>query len=348
MDTPVEGVSYQCGEKTGVTDKDGKFEFEEGKNCVFSVGNITLRTVLADALEDNGYVFEDNILNAQLLQSLDIDANVSNGITISKDEVEVLKNVSQPSSETDIQNIIDQINKTAKLNLKFISQQDALKNLRVSVEKQIKNALKGKTFYAVIGDANGFFIDKIEINSDATSFTSTGYINDNETHAASLDINGSVIKIHMDDGSFSTFQVQNITTEAITLISADDHSLVKLFTNAKDAKDYYNQLIANTDIKTYVGGVYSDSFSNKIGYIKINVNFNTNSVEVKYYDLAGHVSTFNTTLNLNQYYQFSLSQNGVDIAGRFINSKSIMAGIIDFHNENGNLTLTGDWVASVR
>jgi hypothetical protein len=99
VDAPVEGVSYQCGEKTGVTDKDGKFEFEEGKNCVFSVGNITLRTVLADVLEDNGYVFEDNILNAQLLQSLDIDANVSNGITISKDEVEVLKNVSQPSAK---------------------------------------------------------------------------------------------------------------------------------------------------------------------------------------------------------------------------------------------------------
>jgi hypothetical protein len=82
VDSAVEGVEYECGEKHGVTDENGTFEFDTDTGCKFRLGELKLRELNITALDDNVTVLEDNITVAQLLQTLDADGNASNGIQL--------------------------------------------------------------------------------------------------------------------------------------------------------------------------------------------------------------------------------------------------------------------------
>ena len=84
VDSPVKGIDYLCGSESGTTDINGTFTFEEGKNCSFKIGDLTLREISASSLEDKITILEDNVEVAQLLQTLDMDGDASNGITIDK------------------------------------------------------------------------------------------------------------------------------------------------------------------------------------------------------------------------------------------------------------------------
>lgn len=94
-DSPVEGVSYRTNSGiTGVTQKDGKFEYVVGEEVIFSLGDFVLgkytpthadETVTPVELTQgiNDLFRDDAITNLLvLLQSLDNDGNPSNGITI--------------------------------------------------------------------------------------------------------------------------------------------------------------------------------------------------------------------------------------------------------------------------
>lgn len=91
VDGPVEGVEYDCGNQNGVTDNNGTFTFEEGENCTFTLGGITLREVNASELEDNMILFENNLETSQLLQTLDNDGDSDNGIQIAQNVLESIK-----------------------------------------------------------------------------------------------------------------------------------------------------------------------------------------------------------------------------------------------------------------
>ena len=82
VDSAVEGVDYLCGSQSGTTDENGTFIFEEGEDCNFTIGGLVLREINASSLEDNITILEDNVEVAQLLQTLDMDGNATNGITI--------------------------------------------------------------------------------------------------------------------------------------------------------------------------------------------------------------------------------------------------------------------------
>jgi len=91
VDNAVEGVNYKCGNQEGITDENGTFHFENGQNCTFVLGDLTLREVNASSLEDNVSVLEDNTTVAQLLQTLDRDGNASNGIQIPRGAGQVIR-----------------------------------------------------------------------------------------------------------------------------------------------------------------------------------------------------------------------------------------------------------------
>ena len=90
VDSAVKGVNYDCGNQDGVTDDNGTFTFEKGKECIFSLGDIVLRTLDPSKLEDKMIVIEDNIDNARLLQTLDNDGDASNGIDITKNVLDAI------------------------------------------------------------------------------------------------------------------------------------------------------------------------------------------------------------------------------------------------------------------
>jgi hypothetical protein len=97
IDSPVEGLTYTSGdpqsadEQSGVTDKDGSFDFTEGQPIEFKLGDILLgkaskaSSVLTPVELVSGAKDEmhDTVTNiARFLQSLDTDANLDNGIKI--------------------------------------------------------------------------------------------------------------------------------------------------------------------------------------------------------------------------------------------------------------------------
>ncbi|ODV04755.1 MAG: hypothetical protein ABT20_14055 [Rubrivivax sp. SCN 70-15] len=92
IDSEVVGLDYDCGGVTGVTDSLGQFQYLSGKNCTFSIGGITLGSAVAAPLLYPVSLVpgaEPGVANAavtdiaRLLQSLDDDADPSNGIVIS-------------------------------------------------------------------------------------------------------------------------------------------------------------------------------------------------------------------------------------------------------------------------
>jgi hypothetical protein len=91
LDSAVEGIEYDCGDAPkGTTDSEGKFIFEVGEGCEFSIGDKTLRDIHPDDLSDNIRLVETNYQYAQLLQTLDNDSNPENGIKIIPDVADTL------------------------------------------------------------------------------------------------------------------------------------------------------------------------------------------------------------------------------------------------------------------
>ena len=91
VDSAVIGLSYQTATQQGVTDANGTFTYTPGEDVVFSIGSIELPPVSGAELITPFSVFstdqfdDPRVINlTRLLQTLDVDANPENGITISE------------------------------------------------------------------------------------------------------------------------------------------------------------------------------------------------------------------------------------------------------------------------
>jgi len=92
VDSPVGGFHYATATNNGSTDQNGTFSYAEGENVTFSVGDIVFSTVAAASvvspfdLAGTDDISDAALINmARLLQTMDTDGDVDNGITISDD-----------------------------------------------------------------------------------------------------------------------------------------------------------------------------------------------------------------------------------------------------------------------
>jgi len=90
VDAAVSGLQYTTASQSGVTDSDGSFDYLAGESVTFSLGDIMLPAVQgADVVTPLDVFATDNIADisvinlTRLLQSLDVDATPTNGITVS-------------------------------------------------------------------------------------------------------------------------------------------------------------------------------------------------------------------------------------------------------------------------
>ncbi len=102
IDSPVEGLSYESASGVkGVTDQYGRFQYKEGDKVKFKIGKLDLGEAIPDqeglvtpeTISENNETLKVQLL--RVLQGLDSDGDPSNGITISKDVVSSLGNLSQ-------------------------------------------------------------------------------------------------------------------------------------------------------------------------------------------------------------------------------------------------------------
>lgn len=101
-DSLVEGIKFDTPTQSGLTDSEGSFTYRKGEIVTLSLGGVILGSALGSelitpvnlvpgALDENN----ETVLNiARLLQSLDLDGNPDNGITISATVRTEMANVS--------------------------------------------------------------------------------------------------------------------------------------------------------------------------------------------------------------------------------------------------------------
>ncbi|BBP42537.1 hypothetical protein [Thiosulfativibrio zosterae] len=132
VDSGIEGVNYACGNLTGVTDVEGKFEFDstECSQVEFSIGGIYLgaRGITSLAPEQRLYIHDllgvsleqsssdDRVVALlRLIQTLDEDGDASNGIVISQTTLDALSgvdlNLSQTLTETELTTVAQVVDK---------------------------------------------------------------------------------------------------------------------------------------------------------------------------------------------------------------------------------------------
>lgn len=94
IDSSVTGLQYASASQSGVTGSNGEFSYLENEAVTFSLGDLTLPAVIgADIVTPLDVFSTENIddLRVQnllrLLQTLDIDANPDNGITLSDEAI---------------------------------------------------------------------------------------------------------------------------------------------------------------------------------------------------------------------------------------------------------------------
>jgi hypothetical protein len=92
LDSAVEGISYSSGAISGITNAEGKFEYEVDGTITFSIGSVTLGSALAadiitplELVSDAADETDAQVVNMlRFLQTLDNDANLDNGIQITR------------------------------------------------------------------------------------------------------------------------------------------------------------------------------------------------------------------------------------------------------------------------
>jgi hypothetical protein len=90
LDSAVENLSYTTDTQSGTTNSNGEFKYFDGESITFSIGDLDFPVVTAQelitplTLANTTAVKNDAATNiARLLQTLDTDGNLSNGISIS-------------------------------------------------------------------------------------------------------------------------------------------------------------------------------------------------------------------------------------------------------------------------
>ena len=94
VDAEVDGMQYFTATQSGVTDADGSYNYLPGESVTFFLGDIVLPAADAGPVVTPLDVFstdsiaDPRVINlTRLLQSLDVDGNPDNGITLSDSAV---------------------------------------------------------------------------------------------------------------------------------------------------------------------------------------------------------------------------------------------------------------------
>jgi len=257
QDSAVIGVDYKCGNQSGVTGKDGKFIFEKGKDCKFSLAGIELKKVPKDKLADGKKIVEDNASVAAVLQSLDADGNASNGIEIKpevkkafeeqikKQQVKI-KTLTQLTEQLEAQ-IADLKQQLADKNvtIQYVAPEKAIEHAHKTKKNVIQELIGGKSLYLVVFDYNDNEVEKYiyKFNKNLTKIDFEE-LNDWEGH---IERKGSLDMRYLPEtdeiiSDGKVIKILNYNNTKLDLEDEHSHHKVVLFFKKADAKAYAEKL----------------------------------------------------------------------------------------------------------
>lgn len=143
LDSAVAGLSYRTDTQTGTTNIAGEFTYLPGESVTFSIGSVELPTVTASAvvtplnMSVTGAANDNVTVNvATLLQSLDVDGNVDNGIEISPQASAAATPINfevSPELFSQDQSVVNLVANSGSENSSLIDVIDARKHLEETV-----------------------------------------------------------------------------------------------------------------------------------------------------------------------------------------------------------------------
>ena len=263
VDSAVAGVSYTCGSQTGITDEDGKFTFEKGKECTFEVAGVTLKKVPADNLADNVKIIESNLTVARFVQSLDNDGNPNNGIKITDETKTALKKAFQEENITTISDattklavVVDHVKQEdSNFNGRVVTEEEAQTHLTQTQTDITKELLAGKTFYVVgqsLTDSSDVWYGEAAFNKSLTSMTWTDFIDTQDNGKESIQVEGDKLLFLSDtDGSYTIIGLNRGDYIEVTDYFADGsiESHTRLYYDKAKAQAYFDSLNVSSDTK---------------------------------------------------------------------------------------------------
>lgn len=217
VDSAVENLDYDCvtdGVNNKVTGKDGAFTCQHMNQVRFRIGNLVLGEI--SSLPQDGYVLPQDIAGvtrdqitdakvtamAQLLQSLDSDDNLTNGITIPEDKKSLMP--SETLSASDIKTYIE----SASINpLHIRSEVEAQEHLRATTQaiSQHANDNTGNKF-----NINNYTMSTLTPDLEYT----IAYMGNEERLAYDLYMN--LYNYHKENSDIVINQLYNIASKAET------------------------------------------------------------------------------------------------------------------------------------
>ena len=306
VDNAVAGVDYVCGTETGKTDKEGKFTFEKGQECKFSLAGIPLRTTSADKLNDGVKVVEDNPKVAQFLQSIDTDGDLSNGIEIDdkvlKALTDALANIDDDTTvlrnDTVLTTVVAEVGSQVEgVSGTVRTESEVQEHLTQTQTEITKELLAGKTFYVVVGITDPEKtpeIQKAEINQAVTEMTLT---TNRGTKTLTLEIKGNKIAIVENDSD----KVFNPVIQQDGFIQIDDKRANgdghRLYASQSDAQAYFDSVKGETT--TSGSATLSELIVGKTYYLALDDSYtdgngnvvNNNHVETLSFNADGKTLT---------------------------------------------------------
>ncbi len=284
LDAAVAGVHYDCDGITGTTGANGEFKYVPKSACIFELAGVPLRQLDTSVLSDeNPYFVERDPNVASVLQSIDVDGDPTNGITITPEVESALKDsfskhgIKQlPNPEQLVQIVQELQQKVANFNGNVVSPDEALahisetlreveqllkkQNLTKEEKKEIvktvvnkyKTLLAGKTFYIYEPYDGGLpsapQVLEVTFNDDVTQ----------------VNIGGSIEPVTLTDNKIHF--VNENKTEEIEIPTWTDKGIL-----IGGDLIYFNRADAQSDMQVYYNTVFALDFlhenNNKTVYL---------------------------------------------------------------------------------
>ena len=223
IDSAVSGLTYICGDITGITDENGTFTYYVDQEITFMIGDVVLGTAsgasivtpigLVDGAKDETNETVINLL--RFIQSLDNDGNLSNGINITTSIASALTNtavnfrLSVTEFESTYDSLIEELpSYTDGSSRKLVSQADALEHFAGTGASGGDDSTDSATF-----SSNYFYFEDIEMQGDISA---GDYNNDGftdivfSTNSADRTSNGLRVMFGSGDGTFTEYS--DVTT----------------------------------------------------------------------------------------------------------------------------------------
>ena len=189
LDAPISGVTYNCDGIDYVTDSEGKFECQSFP-IVFSVGPIEIGKITAlgvdlfvlpqDLLQiaRNNLSDEDLLALVVLLQSLDSDNDLSNGIQISQTDIDKMIQNNNSSRTIKDMGYTGVMTTLHELNITAIGVDEAMFNLKTEMKQRLEkcNIIADEELTTQVNHStsSGVYFDTIEQSLLSVSQGSNG------------------------------------------------------------------------------------------------------------------------------------------------------------------------------